>query len=235
MKINKTSSRKGRQRRSFDEFSDEEKQKLKPIRRQMEEAQRDEPKNLRSHLQAFNDGVLAIIITIIVLEIQPALHEVNYDQFLGSIIVFLITFFVIADFWYDLHIIYSFYVFRPGKATAILDFIFLADLALLPVMTKWIMEERSTFAVANFGVVFLIAKIFEYLIQFVGTKQSLKLNDSKIMNIIISHSFFRRVVFTLVSNIALIGLSFFYPSLAMILYLVIPVVSFIYPIRMNRL
>lgn len=109
---------------------------------------------MREHLQTFNDDVMAIIITIIVLEIQPALNEVHYDLFLRSIGIFLITFFIVADFWYDLHLIFSFYIFKPGKATAIIDFIFLADLSLLPVMTKWIMSEHSTFSVANFGIFF---------------------------------------------------------------------------------
>lgn len=77
-----------------------------------------------------------------------------------------------ADFWYDLHLSFSYYIFKPSKAIAILDFFFLADLSLLPVMTKWIMAENSSFAVANFGIVFLIAKILEYLIQYFGAKNT---------------------------------------------------------------
>ena len=95
---------------------------------------------------------MAIIITIIVLEIQPAINEVHYGQFLTNIIVFLITFFIVADFWYDLHLAFSYYIFKLSKTIAVLDFFFLADLSLLPVMTKWIMAEGSTFAVANFEV-----------------------------------------------------------------------------------
>ena len=54
---------------SLDKFSDEEKQKLADMQEQFKAAQKEEPTNLREHLQAFNDGVIAIIITIIVLEI----------------------------------------------------------------------------------------------------------------------------------------------------------------------
>ena len=196
--------RRNRKEHTFNDFSKQEKEKLKTVRQELIQAQEEEPESLREHLQAFNDGVMAIIITIIVLEIQQAINEVHYGQFLANIIVFLITFFIVADFWYDLHLAFSYYIFKPSKTIAVLDFFFLADLSLLPVMTKWIMAESSTFA-----VVFLIAKILEYLIQYFGAKKTAKY--SQIMNIIISRSFIRKVAVTLFLNIVLIGLSFVLP------------------------
>lgn len=225
--------RNKRQQHNFNDFSDQEKEKLKTVRQELLQAQEQEPKSLHEHLQAFNDGVMAIIITIIVLEIQPAIHEVHYQQFISNIIVFLITFFVVADFWYDLHLAFSYYIFKPAKTIAILDFFFLADLSLLPVMTKWIMAESSTFAVANFGIIFFIAKILEYLIQYVGAKRTAKY--SQIMNIIISRSFIRKVAVTLFLNIILIVLSLFIPKIAMILYLLIPVISFLFPVKRGKI
>ena len=225
--------RKDKHQHNFNDFSDQEKEKLKTVRQELAQAQKKEPERLWEHLQAFNDGVMAIIITIIVLEIQPAIHEVHYEQFIANIIVFLITFFVVADFWYDLHLAFSYYIFKPTKAIAILDFFFLADLSLLPVMTKWIMAESSTFAVANFGIVFLVAKILEYLIQYFGAKKTAKY--SQIMNIIISRSFIRKVAVTLFLNVILIILSLFIPKIAMILYLVIPVTSFLFPVKHNKI
>ena len=210
-----------------EEFSDEEKKKSVAILKELKEARKEEPTNLRDHLQAFNDGVIAIIITIIVLEIQPAIHEVHYQEFISNIVVFLITFFIIADFWYDLHLSFSYYILKPTKIVAILDFILLADLALFPVMTKWIMAEVSTFAVVNLGIVFLIAKIVEILTQYFGAKETVK--DSQLMKIIITRSFIRRAFVGLLTNIGLIILSLFIPRLAMILYLVIPLISFIFP------
>ena len=204
--------KRNRKEYNFNDFSKQEKEKLKTVRQELIQAQKEEPESLREHLQAFNDGVMAIIITII---------------------VFLITFFVVADFWYDLHLAFSYYIFKPSKTIAVLDFFFLADLSLLPVMTKWIMAESSTFAVANFGVVFLIAKILEYLIQYFGAKKTAKY--SQIMNIIISRSFIRKVAVTLFLNIVLIGLSFVLPRLAMILYVVIPVISFLFPVKRNKI
>ena len=218
---------------NFDQFSDQEKEKLNNVKKKLIEAQKKEPESLREHLQAFNDGVMAIIITIIVLEIQPALHEKKKKQLNNKKKVFLITFFIVADFWYDLHLSFSYYIFKPSRAIAILDFFFLADLSLLPVMTKWIMAETSTLAVANFGIVFLIAKILEYLIQYFGARKTAKY--SQIMNIIISRSFIRKMFITLFLNIILIVLSLFNAKLAMILYLVIPVISFLFPVKRTKI
>ena len=153
---------------SLDKFSDEEKQKLADMQEQFKAAQKEEPTNLREHLQAFNDGVIAIIITIIVLEIQPAINEVHYQGFLSDIAVFLITFFIVADFWYDLHLSFSYYIFRPTKTVAIMN-----------------------------------------------------------------KSFVIRSVFDLVINIILIIMSLYIPRVAMILYLIIPVISFIFPNRIR--
>ncbi len=100
-------------------------------------------------------------------------------------------------------------------------------------MTKWIMAETSTFAVANFGIVFLIAKILEYLIQYFGARKTAKY--SQIMNIIISRSFIRKMFITLFLNIILIVLSLFNAKLAMILYLVIPVISFLFPVKRTKI
>lgn len=118
--------KRNRKEYNFNDFSKQEKEKLKTVRQELIQAQKEEPESLREHLQAFNDGVMAIIITIIVLEIQPAINEVHYGQFLANIIVFLITFFVVADFWYDLHLAFSYYIFKAFENNSCFRFLFLS-------------------------------------------------------------------------------------------------------------
>lgn len=118
--------RRNKYQHNFNDFSDQEREKLKTVRQELAQAQKKEPERLWEHLQAFNDGVMAIIITIIVLEIQPAIHEVHYEQFIANIIVFLITFFVVADFWYDLHLAFSYYIFKTNKNNCNIRLLFLS-------------------------------------------------------------------------------------------------------------
>lgn len=205
----------------------QERQELKQIKEKMIKSQKEEPGKLSEHLQAFNDAVIAIIMTIIVLEIKPPIHEVHYGDFLADVGVFLITFFIIGDFWYDLHIAFSYFVKKPTKGTAILDMLFLVDLAIFPVMTEWVMEEHSTFAMVNYGIVFLIAQLLKIAVEYFGAKPEFK--DSKIMNIVLVKKSLGRISSTILINIILIILSFWQPGIAMILYLVIPVISLLTP------
>lgn len=208
------------------QITDKQKEEITKFRKEVAEHQKQAPERLSEHLQAFNDAVIAIIMTIIVLEIKPPLHEVHYNEFLMDIFVFLIAFFIIADFWYDLHTAFSQLVFRPDKRVAILDIFLLADLSLLPVMTKWIMGEASGFAVMNFGIIFFIAQVLKILIQYFGSKDATK--DSEIMGIFITRGSIWKVISVLILNLLLIALAFYIPKLAMLLYIIIPIISFFF-------
>ena len=111
-----------------------------------------------------------------------------------------------------------------------MDFMLFADLSLFPVMTKWIMAETSTFAVVNFGVVFLIAKVVEILTQYFGAKETVK--DSQIMRIVMNKLFVILLCFLLASCNDSEDIIYI-PRVAMILYLIIPVISFIFPNRIR--
>lgn len=208
------------------QITDKQKEEINKFRKEVAKHQKQAPERLSEHLQAFNDAVIAIIMTIIVLEIKPPLHEVHYNEFLTDIFVFLIAFFIIADFWYDLHTAFSQLVFRPDKRVAILDIFLLADLSLLPVMTKWIMGEASGFAVMNFGIIFFIAQVLKILIQYFGSKDATK--DSEIMGIFITRGSIWKVISVLILNLILIALAFYIPKLAMLLYIIIPIISFFF-------
>lgn len=177
-------------------------------------------------MQAFNDGVIAIIVTIIVLEIQPPTSH-HYGSFVEDIGVFFIAFFVVTDFWYDLHLTFSTFILKPNKITAIVDFLFLADLSLVPVMTKWLIQSASSFAVANFSFIFLIAQILKGLVMYYGIKPSFT-NINGIRDVF-THSSLWRMIVILIIDVALIVSSFIIPNLVIILYLIIPITSFFNP------
>ncbi|QNQ83217.1 DUF1211 domain-containing protein [Lactobacillus sp. PV037] len=210
----------------------EEKEKLLNAKSKITEDKSQAPKRLKEHLQALNDAVLAIVMTIIVLEIQPPVHVNEYGDFLKDIGVFLITFFILGEFWYSLHKMFDYLGFKPDKLTVIFDLGLLADLSILPAMTKWIMATPSTFAVINFGVVFLIAQIFSILVRFFGTKPLLESSIMEKMNY--RHALVRLEI-TAIMSIILIAVAWWYPSLAMVLYLSIPIVSFFFPKRNKKI
>lgn len=205
----------------------EQQREVKEFRQQAHNSKNEAPQRLAEHLQAFNDAVIAIIATIIVLEIKPPLHEVNYNKFIVDVFIFLIAFLIIANFWYDLHTIFSHIVFKPNKLVVIFDMFLLADLALMPVMTKWIMAENSSFAVMNFGIISFIAQILKVIIQYFGSRTTTK--NSQIIGTVITRGSVSRIKLVLFLNLFLIALAFYKPKVAMVLYILLPIISFFAP------
>ena len=98
--------------------------------------------SLREHLLTFNDGVIAIIITIMVLSIPSPRSD--------------------GDFWYDAHRIFITFK-RVTKQVVIADF-FLLTLSFIPVMTKWIIIDPSQMALAVYGGVYLLVQMCAFWI-----------------------------------------------------------------------
>lgn len=55
------------------------------VENRMDRARREMPQKTKSHLETFNDGILAILITIMVLEIPVPSADVSYQMFIRSI------------------------------------------------------------------------------------------------------------------------------------------------------
>ena len=72
--------------------------------RRTEEMQKKRHSYLKQRLETLNDGIIAIIITIMVLEVPlpNGQNIASYYNFLGSLSVCLVSFFVVANFWYEL-------------------------------------------------------------------------------------------------------------------------------------
>lgn len=116
-------------------------------------------------LGAFTDGVIAIIITILVLQIDvPEHHDFSRDgvfsllgQMSHDIIVYFVSFGLIGAFWLEHHVIFH-YVVRIDRTVVFLNMLFLFLLSLAPFTT----ELAGTYpgvrpAEFMFGVNFLLS------------------------------------------------------------------------------
>lgn len=187
------------------------------------------PKQTKAHLETFNDGVIAIYITIMALELPYPHGDVSIHSFLGTILIFFISFFVIANFWYDIH--RTFLTFDTADhGIVVVDFILLAFLALIPVMTKWVMHTSTEASVIGYGILYLLVSLLELLLFYMAHRQ--RFNEY-------IHYFrtflFLRTGSVLLINLVLIGLATQYPKEAMVLYLLLPIISFFFPqFRLKR-
>ena len=120
-----------------------------------------------SRLEAFSDGVLAIIITIMVLEIkvpdEPTFHALGGSA--TGFLTYLLSFVYIGIYWNNHH--HMFQVVEGIDGTVLwANLHLLFWLSMLPVTTAWV--DQSTVArvpVILYGVNLVLAAIAYYLLQ----------------------------------------------------------------------
>ncbi len=120
-----------------------------------------------NRLEAFSDGVIAIIITIMVLEMKVP-HGVNLEALLPVIPVFLsyvLSFVYLGIYWNNHHHMLHTTAQVTGPILwANLHLLFW--LSLIPFATGWLGENHFAHApAALYGVVLLIAAIAYYILQ----------------------------------------------------------------------
>jgi len=117
-------------------------------------------------LEAFSDGVIAIIITIMVLELK-APHGSGFDALLPIIPVFLsyvLSFVYVGIYWNNHHhMLHA--AERVSGAGLWANLHLLFWLSLIPFVTAWVDENHLVTApVALYGVVLLMAAIAYYIL-----------------------------------------------------------------------
>ena len=73
-------------------LTEEEREKYAHMNQRRETNSEKLKSGLKGHLSTLNDGVIAIIITIMLLEL-PFPSEVGYKSFLWAILIFFVSFF----------------------------------------------------------------------------------------------------------------------------------------------
>lgn len=120
----------------------------------------------KSRMEAFSDGVIAILITIMVLELSVP-HGVTLKALLPLIPVFLsyvLSFVFLGVYWNNHHHLLQAIQHVDGRALwANLHLLFW--LSLVPFVTAWMGENNfSAWPVAIYGVVLLLAAIAYYIL-----------------------------------------------------------------------
>lgn len=125
-----------------------------------------------NRLEAFSDGVMAIIITIMVLELKPP-EELTLHALIPDIPIFvsyLISFVYIGIYWNNHHHLFQITEKVNGKILwANLHLLFW--LSLIPFATSWIGENHiEPTPVAVYGFVLLMSGIAYFILQKVIIK-----------------------------------------------------------------
>lgn len=121
----------------------------------------------RSRMEAFSDGVLAIIITIMVLELKVP-EGVEWDALEPVLPVFLsyvLSFIYVAIYWNNHHhMMHTVENVSGGILWANLHLLFW--LSLIPFVTGWVGENHfAELPMALYGFVLLMAAIAYFILQ----------------------------------------------------------------------
>jgi uncharacterized membrane protein len=121
----------------------------------------------KSRLEAFSDGVIAIIITIMVLELK-APHEASLDALRPLVPVLLsyaLSFVYVGIYWNNHHhLLHAAHRVSGGILWANLHLLFW--LSLIPFTTAWMDENHyAPVPTALYGVVLLLAGIAYWILQ----------------------------------------------------------------------
>ncbi len=121
-----------------------------------------------SRLEAFSDGVLAIIITVMVLELHvpegSSLHDLRHQAGIG-LLTYVLSFVYIGIYWSNHHHMFQIVDYVDGSVLwANLHLLFW--LSLYPFTTAWLDESRVDLTpTVVYGVNLLAAAIAYYLLQ----------------------------------------------------------------------
>jgi uncharacterized membrane protein len=121
----------------------------------------------RTRLEAFSDGVLAIIITIMVLEIKvPHGNDfIALKPLIPVLVSYLLSFIYIGIYWNNHHhLMHTVKSVTGGMLWANLHLLFW--LSLVPFTTGWIGENHfDPIPMAVYGFVLLMAAVAFYILQ----------------------------------------------------------------------
>lgn len=185
----------------------------------------------KGRMEAFSDGVLAVIITIMVLEMKPP-HGTNLSSLLPVAPVFLsyiLSFIYVGIYWSNHHhLLHA--AKRVNGAVLWANLHLLFWLSLIPFITAWLGENHLTaWPVALYGIVLMLGGVA----YFILTKALIaaQKDDSTLASAVGSD---RKTQISLVVYAASIPLAFWQPWIACVGYVSVAAVWLIPDRRIER-
>ena len=175
----------------------------------------------KNRLEAFSDGVIAIIITIMVLELKVP-HTTELSELAGLLPVFLsyvLSFVYVAIYWNNHHhLLHAVHHVNGPVLWANMHLLFW--LSLVPFVTGWMGENHfAAVPVALYGVVLLMAAVAYTIL--VRALISLHGRDSALAKAIGKD---RKGMVSLLLYVIALGVAYWLPLVAGLLYGVVAII-----------
>jgi uncharacterized membrane protein len=185
----------------------------------------------KTRLEAFSDGVIAIIITIMVLELKVP-HGDDIHAIIGLLPVFLsyvLSFVYVGIYWNNHHHM-LFAVEKINGKVLWANMHLLFWLSLIPFATAWMGENHFTqWPVALYGCILIMNAVAYSILTRILIKQSGK--DSKLAR---AFGDDRKGKISILIYVIAFGLAFVNPNISLGLYAALAVVWFVPDLRIEH-
>ena len=186
----------------------------------------------KARLEAFSDGVIAVIITVLVLEIHLPSNHINSNELfsvlvslLPKIISYLMSFVTITVWWVSHHQLLHI-IERSDRGLLWFNSIFLLFLSFIPFPTSVIGEYPESFlSILLYGVTGILTSLSFILMKWYVIFKA-KLINKNIPEELLKKSFNKGFLSPLLYGSAVL-IGFFYPIISFIIFIFIPCYYFI--------
>ena len=115
----------------------------------------------KGRLEAFSDGVFAIIITIMVLDLKIPSDgnwtAIMNDAWMSTFLAYLVSFIITASFWVSHHLIIS-NLKKVDSGLLWINVLTLLPMSLVPITTAWFGEFPNSVAPSvTYGLVYVLS------------------------------------------------------------------------------
>lgn len=188
---------------------------------------------MKGKLDALSDAIIAIAITVLVLEINTPTSMEGMWQFAKEIFLFAQSFVVIANFWFERS---QFFGRSKQISFSILSIDLVAHLGicLVPLFTKFLFSfEDRIVSVLAYGILIAIISVLFDIENYFVLRQSLEeANYERTDEMLkVFKRFHIRSYFT---SVIILGLSFVSPQIVIYFYLLIPITKFLSRLKVGN-
>lgn len=184
-----------------------------------------------NRIEAFTDGVIAIIITIMVLELSPpeSYNLSDVINFLIQIGIYAISFIYVGIYWMNHHHLFQTVKKVNGKIL-ITNLGLLFFLSLVPLATAWISDEFVTISLIFYGLVLIMCSIIYTILVSVIIN-----NDNDITKQIYDHHGKSKEKLSTGLYLAGIITAIISPIISLLLYLIVAIIWIIPDTRIESM
>lgn len=128
----------------------------------------------KGRLEAFSDGVFAIIITIMVLDLKIPSHgdwtAIMNDAWMSTFLAYLVSFIITASFWVSHHLIIS-NLKKVDSGLLWINVLTLLPMSLVPITTAWFGEFPNSVAPSvTYGLVYVLSVVALFNLSHIVSK-----------------------------------------------------------------